>query len=90
MAFGLPVICYDRGGQIDFLKSRETGHVAKLNDLADFTRAVVQLHDEPALRHEIGKNNRQRVEDFFIDRCAERYEALFAALCERRARRMAK
>jgi glycosyltransferase involved in cell wall biosynthesis len=90
MAFGLPVVCYDRGGQTDFLKSRETGHVAKLNDLADFTRALVQLHDEPAMRREIGKNNRQRVEDFFIDRCAERYEAVFAAQCERQARRMAK
>lgn len=90
MAFGLPVICYDRGGQTDFLRSRETGHVAKLNDLADFTHAVVRLHDDPAMRREIGKNNRQRVEEFFIDRCAERYEAVFAATCERAMRRMAK
>jgi glycosyltransferase involved in cell wall biosynthesis len=90
MAFGLPVVCYDRGGQTDFLKSRETGHVARLNDLADFTRALTELHDQPALRREIGNNNRQRVEDFFIDRCAERYEALFAAQRERRASRVAK
>ena len=90
MAFGLPVICYDRGGQTDFLKSRETGHVAPLNDLADFTRAIVHLHDDPAVRREIAQNNRQRVEDFFIDRCAERYEAVFAATCERAARRVAK
>ena len=90
MAFGLPVVCYDRGGQTDFLKSRETGHVARLNDLADFTRALTELHDQPALRREIGNNNRQRVEDFFIDRCAERYEALFAAQRERRPSRVAK
>jgi glycosyltransferase involved in cell wall biosynthesis len=90
MAFGLPVICYDRGGQIDFLKSRETGHVAKLNDLADFTRAVVRLHDDPALRRMIGTNNLQRVEEFFIDRCAARYEALFAATREQATRRVAK
>jgi glycosyltransferase involved in cell wall biosynthesis len=90
MAFGLPVVCYDRGGQTDFLKSRETGHVIKLNDLADFTRALVELHDQPALRREIGRNNLQRVEAFFIDRCAERYEGVFAAVCERRPRRVAK
>jgi glycosyltransferase involved in cell wall biosynthesis len=90
MAFGLPVVCYDRGGQTDFLKSRETGYVIKLNDLADFTRALVELHDQRALRREIGRNNLQRVEAFFIDRCAERYEGVFAAVCERRPRRMAK
>ena len=84
MAFGLPVVCYDRGGQTDFLKSRETGHVIKLNDLADFTRAVVELHDQSAVRRAIGRNNLQRVEAFFIDRCAERYENLFAALCVQR------
>jgi len=84
MAFGLPVVCYDRGGQTDFLKSRETGHVIKLNDLADFTRALVELHDQPDVRREIGRNNLQRVEAFFIDRCTERYEAVFATVCERR------
>lgn len=90
MSFGLPVVCYDRGGQTDFLKSRETGHVIKLNDLADFTRALVELHDQPDVRREIGRNNLQRVEAFFIDRCAERYEGVFAAACERRRRRVAK
>jgi glycosyltransferase involved in cell wall biosynthesis len=90
MAFGLPVVCYDRGGQTDFLKSRETGHVIKLNDLAEFTRALVELHDQPETRREIGRNNLQRVEAFFIDRCAERYEDLFAALCARLPRRAAR
>jgi glycosyltransferase involved in cell wall biosynthesis len=89
MAFGLPVVCYDRGGQTDFLKSRETGHVIKLNDLADFTRALVELHDQPDVRRDIGRQNLQRVEAFFIDRCAERYEGVFAAVCERRRRRVA-
>jgi glycosyltransferase involved in cell wall biosynthesis len=89
MAFGLPVVCYDRGGQTDFLKSRETGHVIQLNDLADFTRALVELHDNPAVRREIGKANLQRVEAFFIDRCAERYESVFTAVCERRRSRVA-
>ena len=37
MAFGLPVVCYDRGGQTDFLTSGETGHVVKLNDRDAFT-----------------------------------------------------
>jgi glycosyltransferase involved in cell wall biosynthesis len=63
MAFGLPVVCYDRGGQTDFLKSRETGHVIKLNDLADFTRAIVELHDTRCAARD-WQNNLQRVEAF--------------------------
>ena len=83
MAFGLPVVCYDRGGQTDFLKSEETGYVVKLNDLARFTAALVALHDQPDQRRAIGRSNLKRVEAFFIDRCAERYERLFEAACAR-------
>jgi glycosyltransferase involved in cell wall biosynthesis len=86
MAFGLPVVCYDRGGQTDFLRSPATGYVVKLNDLDAFTRALVDLHDHEALRREIGRRNLQEVEAFFIDRCAERYEAVFETVCARRPR----
>jgi glycosyltransferase involved in cell wall biosynthesis len=90
MAFGLPVICYDRGGQTDFLRSPATGHVVKLNDLEAFTRAIVDLHDNGEQRRAIGKNNLREVEAFFIDRCAERYEAVFEAACAQRAARAAR
>ncbi|MGH8137909.1 MAG: glycosyltransferase family 4 protein [Steroidobacteraceae bacterium] len=86
MAFGLPVVCYDRGGQVDFLKSPDTGHVVKLNDLQAFTRALADLHDHEAQRQEVGRQNLQQVESFFIDRCAERYEAVFEAACAQRRR----
>ncbi len=84
MAFGLPVICYDHGGQTDFLSSGQTGHVIHLNDLSAFTQAIVEMRDNSAARSEIGKRNLQRVEEFFIDRCAERYEAVFTEARERR------
>lgn len=86
MAFGLPVVCYDRGGQVDFLKSPDTGHVVKLNDLQAFTRALADLHDHEAQRQEMGRHNLRQVESFFIDRCAERYEAVFEAACAKRPR----
>jgi glycosyltransferase involved in cell wall biosynthesis len=85
MAFGLPVVCYDRGGQTDFLKTPQTGYVVKLNDLEAFTQAIVALHDRAELRREIGRGNLRLVESFFIDRCAERYESIFESTCERRA-----
>jgi len=90
MAAALPVICYDRGGQTDFLRTPETGHVVKLNDLDAFTRAIIDLHDHAELRREIGRNNLLQVEAFFIDRCAERYEAVFEAACRHGSRRAAR
>ena len=77
MAFGLPVVCYNRGGQIDFLSTPTTGAVIRLNDLAAFTRAVCDLHASPERRAEIRRHNLAAVETYFIDRCARRYEAIF-------------
>lgn len=85
MAFGLPVLCYDRGGQTDFLTTGETGHVVKLNDREAFARALGQLHVDRAARERYGRHNRQLVENYFIDTCAERYERIFAAAIERRS-----
>jgi glycosyltransferase involved in cell wall biosynthesis len=85
MAFGLPVLCYDRGGQTDFLVTGETGHVVKLNDQEAFVRALLELHEDHEARERQGRHNRQLVEQYFIDSCAARYESIFTAAIERRA-----
>lgn len=87
MAYGLPVVCYDHGGQTDFLTTGETGMVIPLNDLERFKRALVELHDEPAERRRISEHNRRLIEDYFIDKCAERYETLFRTVIESGRRR---
>jgi glycosyltransferase involved in cell wall biosynthesis len=86
MAFGLPVLCYDRGGQTDFLTTRETGHVVRLNDHAAFVRALMELHADRYARIAYGEHNRQLVEKYFIDTCAARYEEVFNAAIERRGK----
>lgn len=85
MAFGLPVICYDRGGQTDFLVSGETGYVVPLNDRDAFNRATTALLTDHASRARMGRRNRELVENYFIDTCASRYEALFEEVIARRA-----
>ena len=77
MAYGLPIICFDHGGQTDFLASGETGFVVRLNDVEAFTQGIVQMHDSPPLAQRMRQVNLNRVEDYFIDKCAQRYEALF-------------
>ena len=79
MSFGLPVVCYNRGGQTDFLSTPTTGDVIQLNDLRAFTEAVRALRDSPERCAAVCRHNLTKVEDFFIERCASRYEELFAA-----------
>jgi glycosyltransferase involved in cell wall biosynthesis len=79
MSFGLPVVCYNRGGQTDFLSAPDTGDVIQLNDLQAFNNAVRALRDSPERCAAVRRHNLAKVEDYFIERCAERYEALFAA-----------
>ena len=85
MAYGLPIVCYDHGGQTDFLSTGKTGHVLHLNDIEAFTRAIENLHDDSERRLELGRYNRIAVEEYFIDRCSQRYEALFRDTVEQRA-----
>jgi glycosyltransferase involved in cell wall biosynthesis len=84
MAFGLPVVCYDRGGQTDFLATGETGAVVQLNNRDQFVQAVRRLHDDREARMRYRARNLELVEQYFIDACAERYEEVFTAAIERR------
>lgn len=86
MAFGLPVVCYDRGGQTDFLATPASGTVVPLNDIAAFTAAVRRLQSAPALREAIRGRNLAKVESYFIDRCAQAYESIFERTLLDRAR----
>jgi glycosyltransferase involved in cell wall biosynthesis len=85
MAFGLPIVCYDRGGHTDFLRSGETGFVVALNDEASFANALLSLHSDIAERRRLGDRNRALVENYFIDTCARRYEEVFESVIERHA-----
>jgi glycosyltransferase involved in cell wall biosynthesis len=88
MASGLPVICYDHGGQTDFLTDGETGHVVPLNDLERFTQSIAHLHDQTGVRGAMSARNRHLVEGYFIDTCASRHEALFRQVLDNSSARV--
>jgi len=77
MAAGLPVVCYDHGGQSDFLEHGITGSLVTLNHRDAFLRECVALLESPQRRRQISQENLSRVEKYYIDRCAARYEQLF-------------
>jgi glycosyltransferase involved in cell wall biosynthesis len=86
MAQGLPIVCYDHGGQTDFLKNGINGTVLPLNDLRAFERAVRELHANVGKRKAIAERNLQDVEQYFIESCANRYEELFLELAAKNHR----
>ena len=77
MHCGLPIVCYDHGGQTDFLRDDETGFVVKLNDEMAFGERLRQLIDDSGMRRRLGENNRHAVNDYYIDNCARSYEEVF-------------
>lgn len=83
MASGLPIICYDSGGQTDFLRDQETGYLAPLNDLELFTKRCQFLIRNPELRKAIGGKNICRAQDFSIENCALQYEKIFNEVVEK-------
>jgi len=85
MACGLPVICYDYGGQTDFLKDGLNGRLVALNDVSRFTEACREIAAVPDRRRVIAARNVEEVREYFIDRCATRYEEVFEDVIRRRA-----
>ena len=77
MAEGLPVVCYDFGGQSDFLEDRVTGRLFQLNDLVSFVGGTDELIADKSSREKIGSENLKQVERYFIDTCGRRYESSF-------------
>lgn len=82
MASALPVVCYDFGGQTDFLKPGVNGYLVRLNDIAEFQRACQNLIDDPELRGRIGKQNVNDVERYYVDNCAQRYAGLYESVLQ--------
>ncbi len=80
MMAGLPIVTYDHGGQTDFLREGETGHLIPAGDEDRLAEAVAHLVRCPTLAKEIGLHNRSASRAFTVERCARAYEELFERL----------
>ena len=90
MAAGLPSIATRVGGTPELIQEGETGLLVAPEDTAALAAAMVRLADDPALRQSLGQRARRKVEaEFGLDRIAQRYEALYAELCQGSERKMA-
>jgi len=77
MECGLPIICYNNGGQTDFLVNGKTGFLTDVGDLDEFKNKILQLYTDKDLRARIREYNKNLMNEFYISRCADKYIALF-------------
>ena len=68
MTSGLPVICSDIRGNRDLIAPEEGGILCRPDDAEGFASAILRLKGSPDLRREMGRHNRQAVEEFSTER----------------------
>ncbi|WP_245909130.1 glycosyltransferase [Mycobacterium neglectum] len=85
MAAGIPVIATDCGSVRDIVRDGEQGFVVPVGDVANFADRLRVLADDEALRTQLGKSGRTRVEtEFRIENTARRYEELLTDVLARK------
>ncbi len=73
---GVPVICYDEGGQIDFIDDA-VGQLVPVHDEAAFGEAVRRHLAAPDLLRRKGLAARDRAAEFSIERFTQRYQEIY-------------
>jgi len=82
MAVGLPVISYNKGGQNEFLLDDLTGALVPSGNSEQLFEKIRQMVKNEQLRQHISRHNLAYVENFFIERCAQKYEEKYLSLIE--------
>lgn len=77
MECGLPVVCYDRGGQTDYLRSGETGYVVAFSERETFENQCCFLYESKEVRIDMGRYNAAYVKNFYVDKFIQRHLDVF-------------
>ena len=83
MASGLPVICYDNGGQSDFLLDEKTGHLVKADEFEVFSEKVESLCQDEERRKGYSRHNLEYMQNFYIETCANKYLNLYQSIVKK-------
>jgi glycosyltransferase involved in cell wall biosynthesis len=80
MAAGRPVVAYDDGGVGEMVVDGETGLLCRTGEVEDFSRAILDLAGDEALRNQLGEGGRIRAREKFNGALhIERMEAVLEA-----------
>lgn len=74
--FGLPIIARDVGGIPDIVEHGENGYLVSGED-PDFLTPLIELYSDVNIRDEMSEKNREKSDQFTIERMTESYISLY-------------
>lgn len=77
MDAGIPIVCYNRGGQNDFLENGKTGFMVNLGDKKKFQERILEIINNDVIRSSMRAYNKKLIQNYYIDVCAEKYISLY-------------
>ncbi len=77
MFCGLPIICSNEGGQVDFLKNKENAVLINVGDIEACANAILLLYKDKKMYKKLSDNNRKKVKEFYAEKIAGSYIKIF-------------
>ncbi len=83
MHIGLPIVCTNHGGQVDFLKQRENAILFNVGDVQKCADSIIELYKDEKLYKKLAANNKKKIRDFYAEHVASQYIDIFKELISR-------
>jgi glycosyltransferase involved in cell wall biosynthesis len=83
MATGLPVVCYDKGGQADFLQNGRTGYLTPHGSQELLSNNILKLCEDISLKENMRQFNQEYMDNFYVGTCADKYRCLYSSIIEK-------
>jgi glycosyltransferase involved in cell wall biosynthesis len=80
MTAGLPIVCFDKGGQAEFLIDGKTGYLVEYGKIDLFILRLGQLCSQENEIRRIRDFNKNYVRKFLIETCGARYQKIYKAI----------
>ena len=77
MYCGLPIVCSNHGGQVDFLAHEENALLIDVGDVEACAASIVRFYRDRDLYARCSRNNTRKVKDFYADSVAKKYLSVF-------------
>ena len=74
MEAGLPIVTMDSGGQRDFLTEDENAILVPTGDVSQLVAGIKRLLDDPGLRERMGRINKEKVKEFYLESTSKKFE----------------
>ena len=77
MFMGLPIVCTNHGGQVDFLKQDQNALLIDVGDVESCRKSMMKMYNDRNLYKIMSRNNKKKVRDFYADTVASEYLKIF-------------